>query len=55
MRRDCLNSRPRHAVGTASTRTQLGRRLAEQLSELTHVPFKEARNHFAALAPWIRR
>jgi fumarate hydratase class II len=37
------------AVGTGiNAHPELGRRLAEQLSELTHVPFKEARNHFAA-------
>jgi fumarate hydratase class II len=37
------------AVGTGiNAHPELGRRLAEHLGQLTHVPFKEARNHFAA-------
>ncbi|HEX8235631.1 MAG TPA: class II fumarate hydratase [Abditibacteriaceae bacterium] len=37
------------AVGTGiNAHPELGRRLAEHLGELTHVPFTEARNHFAA-------
>ncbi len=52
-----LNSMPRllelatggTAVGTGiNAHPSFGRRLAEQLSELTHVPFIETRNHFAA-------
>jgi fumarate hydratase class II len=37
------------AVGTGiNAHPELGRRVAEHLGELTHVPFTEARNHFAA-------
>jgi fumarate hydratase class II len=37
------------AVGTGiNAHPELGRRLAEHLGQLTHIPFTEARNHFAA-------
>jgi fumarate hydratase class II len=52
-----LNSQPRllelatggTAVGTGiNAHPEFGRRLAEHLALLTHIPFVEARNHFAA-------